>query len=142
MKAGCVECGKTPDGKSWKNFTYYNGDFYCSSHIPKNKDGDKCQLCFRSPIDTEEHHLIPKSKGGERTVSICSSCHRRIHSLFTNGELARKLNTLEKLRKMPEIENYLNWIRNTDQRNVCFKESNRKKMKKAGKNIVYEEIEL
>ena len=37
-------------------------------------------LCFecRAPAD-HDHHVVPRSKGGTRTVPLCSSCHAKAH---------------------------------------------------------------
>lgn len=139
LKAECRDCGKSPDSKNWKNFDYIGGNFFCSEHSPNSYRW--CRLCKRTDIETEDHHLIPRSQGGQRTVPVCCSCHRRIHSLFTNKELANQLSTIEELRQMPEIQNYIEWIRKTDKRKVIFKESDRKKMKLQGREIKYTGIE-
>jgi len=38
-----------------------------------------------------EHHVVPKSLGGTKTVPLCESCHGKVHGIdFTNhGELTR-----------------------------------------------------
>lgn len=77
-----------------------------------------CRLCQRNVEKLTEHHLIPRSKGkkGERlpTIWICSACHRQIHALFTNDELAAQFNTPERLRDEPRMEKFLAWIRKQD----------------------------
>lgn len=64
------------------------------------------------------HHLIPKSthtKSRKRKyevseqILLCEFCHKQIHLMFTNKELADKLNTIEKL-KDKKIKNWLNFI--------------------------------
>lgn len=37
--------------------------------------------CFEcsSTEDLQEHHVIPKSRGGTKTITLCSTCHRRAH---------------------------------------------------------------
>ena len=63
-----------------------------------------CPLCDR--IITENvpksiHHLIPKSKGGKggETVLLHHICHKQIHLMFKEKELAKNLNTIESLKK-------------------------------------------
>lgn len=40
---------------------------------------EKCFECGNPA--TENHHVIPKSLGGTKTVPLCSSCHMKIHGL-------------------------------------------------------------
>ena len=48
------------------------------------------------------------------TIDICSPCHRQIHSLYTNLELARHLNTIDKLKSEPKMRKFLGWIAKQD----------------------------
>lgn len=74
----------------------------------------ECPLCDREmdEVDADRHHLIPKQKGGKKgpTVDIHRFCHTKIHSIFTNKELASKYNTIEKLREVPEIAEFIIWV--------------------------------
>ena len=76
--------------------------------------GNFCSLCNRTGVPKlTEHHLCPKEKGvkyGE-TISICEDCHRQIHALYTNEELALRLYTLDRLCKDEKINKYLNYVR-------------------------------
>ena len=38
-------------------------------------------VCFECGIDGEihNHHVVPKSKGGTKTVPLCIICHGKIH---------------------------------------------------------------
>ena len=77
-----------------------------------------CKLCRRDVEKLTEHHLTPRSKlkKGERTptIWICSACHRQIHALFTNDELAAHFDSAEKLRDEPRMARFLKWIRKVD----------------------------
>ena len=77
-----------------------------------------CALCERDVDQLTEHHLIPRSRGrkGQElpTVDLCSACHRQIHALFTNEQLARDLNTLERLRDDPSVARFVKWVRKQD----------------------------
>jgi len=78
-----------------------------------------CDLCERDVEKLTIHHLVPKQKlkrhGGPVTIiSICSSCHRQIHSLYDNTTLLRELNSLEKLKNDPEMATFLSWIKKQD----------------------------
>lgn len=76
-----------------------------------------CPLCGRIMIEgvsTDKHHLIPKSKKGKDTHLVHLVCHRKIHSLFTEKELATKYNTFEKLKEHEEIIKFIEWVKNKD----------------------------
>lgn len=79
-----------------------------------------CALCGRDVPALTEHHLKPRSKGrrGEvlPTAMICSACHRQLHALFTNDELAREYDSVEKLRAEPRMARFLRWVRTQDGR--------------------------
>jgi predicted HNH restriction endonuclease len=66
------------------------------------------------------HHLVPrqntkrKKQDPGQTVDICSACHRQIHALFDNKQLAKELNTLEKLSNQPQMQKFLVWVRKQD----------------------------
>jgi len=71
-----------------------------------------CPLCDRGIPDSEQesHHLVPKSKGGKDTLVIHRICHRQIHALFTESELARIYNTVDALRAHPEFASFVRWV--------------------------------
>jgi hypothetical protein len=73
---------------------------------------DICPLCHR-PLGRrrERHHLVPRLKGGRETVTIHPICHRKIHSLFSEAELARRYATIEALREHEEIARFIDWLR-------------------------------
>ncbi|MEL6112892.1 MAG: HNH endonuclease signature motif containing protein [Pseudomonadota bacterium] len=74
-----------------------------------------CPLCGR-PIPKHArqsiHHLIPKLKGGAKgpRVLLHEICHRKIHAVFTETELARNYNTIEALRGHPQIAAFVKWL--------------------------------
>lgn len=71
-----------------------------------------CPVCEREIPDAEKdaHHLVPKSKGGRATEYLHRICHRQIHALFTETELARELNTAEALRAHPLMQTFIDWV--------------------------------
>ncbi|WP_236896429.1 HNH endonuclease [Clostridium beijerinckii] len=73
-----------------------------------------CELCNRNVSSITKPHLIPLEKGGEKfkTLSLCSTCHRQIHALFTNRELATHYRSLESLKKDIKIVKFLKFIQN------------------------------
>ena len=72
-----------------------------------------CPLCQRPiPADQrDEHHLVPKTKGGRVTQFMHRICHRQIHALFTEAELAQHYNTVEELLTHPEMLKFVEWVR-------------------------------
>ncbi|MDQ3812719.1 MAG: HNH endonuclease [Armatimonadota bacterium] len=78
----------------------------------------RCQLCERPVGTLTIHHLVPKSQAtkGEPipTAAICSACHRQLHALFTNKQLAREFSSLEELRTDPHVQRFLRWVRQQD----------------------------
>ena len=72
-----------------------------------------CPLCDRKipPSQRDAHHLVPKSKGGRDTEYLHRICHRQIHALFTETELARQFNSVEALLAHPDMANYVAWVK-------------------------------
>ncbi len=72
-----------------------------------------CPLCGRViPMSQrDEHHLVPKTKGGRATSTLHRACHRQIHALFTEAELAQKYSTVEALLAVPEVQTFVRWIK-------------------------------
>lgn len=60
----------------------------------------------------DEHHLVPKSHGGRAAQLVHRVCHRKIHSTFTESQLAGEYATWEALRAHPEIASFVRWLRN------------------------------
>ncbi len=74
-----------------------------------------CGLCgrvFESKLLTG-HHCLPKEKGGtwHDIVLICQQCHSMVHATFTTRTLAEYYYTLELLRKAPELQGFIKWVR-------------------------------
>ncbi len=78
----------------------------------KNKKG-QCQLCEREGVETTIHHLTPREEGGSflPTANLCIPCHKQIHAIYSNKELANRLMTLERLKDDEEIKKFLKWIK-------------------------------
>ncbi|WP_409294784.1 HNH endonuclease [Peribacillus sp. SCS-26] len=78
----------------------------------KNRIGT-CELCGREEVETTVHHLTPKEMGGTFLPSayLCIPCHKQIHALYTNEELAARLNTIGKLQGDDSIRSFLKWIK-------------------------------
>lgn len=77
-------------------------------------DYSTCELCRRDGITkVTEHHLTPREVGGKHkpTAWLCEDCHKQIHALYTNKELAIRLNTIELLESDEKIKKYLKYAR-------------------------------
>ena len=76
----------------------------------------RCPLCGRvlGTVNVDRHHLVPKSFKGTEQFLIHRICHRKIHSAFTEKELAHKYNTWEALRATPEIQDFLTFVAKKD----------------------------
>lgn len=75
------------------------------------KDDWKCPICGRGSDDTmDEHHLIPKSKKGKETVTIHRVCHDKIHSVFTNQELAKDYYTVDLIMQNEAMQKFAGWV--------------------------------
>ncbi len=88
----------------------------------KNKEADTwyrppsddiCPLCGRiiPPEQKDAHHLVPKLKGGRETEFMHRICHRQIHALFSEAELAHHYATVEALLAHPEIQKFVAWVK-------------------------------
>jgi hypothetical protein len=71
-----------------------------------------CALCDREipPALRDAHHLIPKSKRGVATVMMHRACHKQVHALFTETELARQYPSIEALQAHSEIAKFISWV--------------------------------
>uniref|UniRef100_B1XVL9 HNH domain-containing protein n=1 Tax=Polynucleobacter necessarius subsp. necessarius (strain STIR1) TaxID=452638 RepID=B1XVL9_POLNS len=71
-----------------------------------------CPICERPipPSQRDAHHLIPKSKGGKTTEYLHRICHKQIHALFTETELAQQYHHAKVLRDHPEIKKFIRWV--------------------------------
>ncbi len=72
-----------------------------------------CPLCERPipPAQRDAHHLVPKSRGGVQTAFLHRICHRQVHALLTEAELARDYATADALRAHPGMARFLAWVR-------------------------------
>ena len=81
-----------------------------------------CELCERENVEVTRHHLVPRMRhnkkvkreiGADRnhTVPLCRPCHDQLHALFTEKELEREYNTIEKLLAHSDVQTWLAWIK-------------------------------
>lgn len=92
-----------------------------------------CPLCSRMMVPgptTDDHHLIPKSRKGKETVKMHVICHRKIHSILTEKEIATKYYTIELLKTHPEIAKFIEWVGSKDPEFVMTHRETRDKKNK------------
>ncbi|WP_194715645.1 HNH endonuclease family protein [Noviherbaspirillum soli] len=76
-----------------------------------------CPLCGRAMVpgpSLNEHHMVPKSHRGRDTVTMHRICHSKIHSVFSERELATYYHTIERLLERDEIRKFVGWVRKKD----------------------------
>ena len=82
-----------------------------------------CELCGRGVPQLTRHHLIPRivhqrtrtrrhftRDGRLAVVFLCRACHKQIHSLLTESELARTYCSINALAAHPEIARFIQWV--------------------------------
>ena len=84
-----------------------------------------CELCGRRVAEPTRHHLVPRTRHSNRRIrrdrersdvrdavaQLCRPCHKQVHTLFSEKELERSLDTVEKLAAHPEVARFVAWIR-------------------------------
>ena len=72
-----------------------------------------CPLCeCKIPHSQRDaHHSIPKSKAGRQTEYLHRTCHRQVHALFTQTELARQFNAVDALLAHADILLFVAWVK-------------------------------
>lgn len=74
----------------------------------------QCPICdrdmWKGPT-IDKHHLVPKCEDGTYTELMHKICHRKIHSIWTEKELAKEFNTSEKIREDEEMKKFIKWVK-------------------------------
>ena len=74
-----------------------------------------CPICDRDMIKdrfVDKHHLIPKCKNGRHTPTIVLHriCHSKIHSIWTEADLAGYYHTVERIKEHPDMQKFIKWV--------------------------------
>ena len=97
---------------------------------PRYDQDERCELCDR-PVGRDNltrHHLLPraqarrmrrrkmarrelKRRDPDRTVVLCSPCHRNVHTSLSNGDLGKDYDSLEALSAHPDVRRFTDWVR-------------------------------
>lgn len=59
----------------------------------------------------DRHHWIPRTKGGREMDWLHLVCHRMIHRLFSEKELATAYSDPAVVRGHPDIQRFIAWVR-------------------------------
>jgi hypothetical protein len=59
----------------------------------------------------DRHHWVPKSKGGRVSERLHTVCHRMIHRVLSEKELASAYADPEAVRAHPDIRRFVAWVR-------------------------------
>ncbi len=81
-------------------------------HPPQSPE--YCPLCDRPKLRPSDHHLIPRTRGGTETESICEDCHKAIHAQFSNKQLEKEFNTVAALLSNERFRRTVNFISKQD----------------------------
>jgi hypothetical protein len=78
-----------------------------------------CPICSREMIkgsSINDHHFIPKSKGGkaEDKITLHKVCHDFLHRQFREVELMREFNTPEKCLEQESVLKFVKWLKKKD----------------------------
>lgn len=82
-----------------------------------------CEICERDWIPLSYHHLIPKAvhakvlKRGwhdehmlNKVGWLCGACHRFVHRMATNEELAREWHDVGKILEREDVQRWKGWV--------------------------------
>ena len=58
----------------------------------------------------DQHHPVPRSHGGRETVIMHKICHRAIHAMLSERELAEEFSDFAALRTHPTLAQFIAWV--------------------------------
>lgn len=79
-------------------------------------DGDDlgpCPICGRPMVagpSIDRHHWVPRTKGGRAATPVHLICHRMLHRLYSEKEMARTYNDPAVIRADPRLAPFLRWV--------------------------------
>jgi hypothetical protein len=90
---------------------------------PPNDPPRVCALCSRAAPQLTRHHLVPRTlhkrprirrsftrEERHTVILLCRPCHKQIHAVLTESELARNYTTVAALAAHPDIARFVDWI--------------------------------
>ena len=82
--------------------------------VPGLSAAGSCPLCERPMVagpSLDQHHPVPRSHGGRETVLMHKICHRAIHAMLSERELAEEFAGFEALRAHPMLAQFIGWVK-------------------------------
>lgn len=58
----------------------------------------------------DRHHWVPRTEGGRDQAPMHQVCHRKIHTVLSEREIADAYATPEALKAHPEIARFVTWV--------------------------------
>lgn len=92
-----------------------------------------CPICLRDCPDRlmEKHHLRTRKADRKLIELICQGCHKTIHGLFTNRELANESKELDSVDGLMANESFYKAVRfirkQPPEAKIKMKQANRKR---------------
>lgn len=80
---------------------------------PNGADLGPCPLCGRPMVEgpsIDRHHWVPRTAGGRAQSPMHQVCHRKIHAVLSETELASEYADPEALRGHPDIARFVAWV--------------------------------
>jgi hypothetical protein len=93
----------------------------------------QCPICDRPNYHPSDHHMVPKSRGGKTTETICQDCHKAIHAHFTNKELEETYHTPEALLSHEGFAKQIKFISKQDPGGKVTTKKNKDRLRRDGK---------
>ena len=72
-----------------------------------------CPICGRQMVEgasVDRHHWVPRTQGGRDSAPLHRICHRMLHRLFSQRELATVYNAPDALADHPDIRAFVAWV--------------------------------
>ncbi len=82
--------------------------------IPPGESLGPCPLCGREMLTgngLDRHHWVPRSAGGTDWDWLHQVCHRMVHRVFSDAELAAAYSDAASIRAHPEMARFIAWVR-------------------------------
>ena len=81
---------------------------------PSSGEAARCPICDRPLVpgpSVDRHHWQPSSRGGRDSSPVHVVCHRMIHRLFSEADLATAYASADALRAHPDMRHFIDWVR-------------------------------
>ena len=89
-----------------------------------------CEICGRPMCEgpsVDRHHWVPRVHGGGAASPLHLICHRMIHRVFSDRDLALRYRDAESLRAHPDMARFIVWVRRKPSEYVDWPKSPRRR---------------